>query len=478
MHKSTCFKNVSWAVVWDKQLEEQVYHQDIDIVIAGDVISFVGNDYDGKADVTVDGRGWLILPGLINLHSHPSTEPAQKGIREEHAVPAMYMSSLYERSVDFQLDEAGKRAALEVAYAELVTSGVTTLADLSFPFEGWMDIAARSGLRVYLAPGYADARWKVEAGHRLGFDWNETRGRRGFEQALEIIEQARSHSGGLLSGMIYPAQIDTCTEALLRDSVAVSEERGLTITTHIAQSVPEFQEMVGRHGITPVQWADDIGLLNENMTLGHAIFIDEHSWLQWSTRADLDLLARSGTNVAHCPTPFSRYGQTLEDFGRYRRAGVNLAMGTDCSPHNMLEEIRSALILARVASRNTQSVSTADLFHAATVGGARALGREDLGKIVPGGKADLVMVDLGHHSMRPARDPLRSLVYHAAERAVRNVFIAGRKVVEDGRVLTLDRCAALKDLETAQARMMSRVPSHDCAGRSADEVSPLTLRRL
>ena len=109
MHKSTCFKNVSWAVVWDKQLEEQVYHQDIDIVIAGDVISFVGNDYDGKADVTVDGRGWLILPGLINLHSHPSTEPAQKGIREEHAVPAMYMSSLYERSVDFQLDEAGKR---------------------------------------------------------------------------------------------------------------------------------------------------------------------------------------------------------------------------------------------------------------------------------------------------------------------------------------------------------------------------------
>ena len=214
------------------------------------------------------------------------------------------------------------------------------------------------------------------------------------------------------------------------------------------------------------------------MTLGHAIFIDEHSWLQWSTRADLDLLARSGTNVAHCPTPFSRYGQTLEDFGRYRRAGVNLAMGTDCSPHNMLEEIRSALILARVASRNTQSVSTADLFHAATVGGARALGREDLGKIVPGGKADLVMVDLGHHSMRPARDPLRSLVYHAAERAVRNVFIAGRKVVEDGRVLTLDRCAALKDLETAQARMMSRVPSHDCAGRSADEVSPLTLRRL
>ena len=79
MHKSTCFKNMSWAVVWDEQLEEQVYHQDIDIVIAGDAISFVGNAYDGKADVTVDGRGWLILPGLINLHSHPATEPAQRG---------------------------------------------------------------------------------------------------------------------------------------------------------------------------------------------------------------------------------------------------------------------------------------------------------------------------------------------------------------------------------------------------------------
>ena len=476
MADKTHIKNASWAVVWDATSDEHIYRRDIDIVVDGEQICFVGSGYTGDCDVVVDGRRRFILPGFVNVHSHPSTEPAQKGIREEHAVAAMYMSSLYQRSVNFTLDESGKRAALEVAYAELLASGVTTLADLSFAFDGWLEIAARSGMRSYLAPGYASARWKMESEHRLDFDWDEARGQRALDDALKLIDEASTHPCGLLSGMLYPAQIDTCTEALLRDSMAISVERGLPITTHIAQSVPEFQEMVARHGKTPIQWANEIGLLQSSMTLGHALFIDEHSWLSWGSREDLALLAESGTNVAHCPTPFSRYGQTMEDFGRYRRAGVKLALGTDCSPHNLLEEMRTALILARISAGNTHTVATADLLHAATVGGARALGRDDLGKIAPGCKADLVFVDLDHEAMRPARDPLRSLVYTAAERAVRDVYVAGKKVVEDGRVLTLDRTNALERLEEAQRRMLGKVPQHDYAGRSADQITPLSLR--
>jgi cytosine/adenosine deaminase-related metal-dependent hydrolase len=239
--------------------------------------------------------------------------------------------------------------------------------------------------------------------------------------------------------------------------------------------VPEFHEMVGRHGRTPIQWAHEIGLLGPRTLLGHAIFLDAHSWLHWVSRRDLALLAESGTSVAHSPSPFARYGQTLQDLGRYRRAGVNVGLGTDVSPHNLLEEMRWAAVLARVAAEDIRTVGLSDVFHAATVGGAMALGRDDLGRLAPGMKADLVLVDLTDPGMIPARDPLRSLVYTAAERAVRDVYVDGIRVVAAGRVLTLDRAEAAGRLAEAQQRMLAAVPSRDHAGRSAEQIAPLSL---
>ena len=184
----------------------------------------------------------------------------------------------------------------------------------------------------------------------------------------------------------------------------------------------------------------------------------------------------SGTSVAHCPSPFARYGQTLEDFGRYRRAGVNIGFGTDVAPHNLIEEMRLAAILARISAEDITTTSTAELFHAATVGGASALGRDDIGRLAPGMKADFVLVDLKNPFMMPARDPLRSLIYTAADRAVHAVYVDGNKVVENKRVLTLDHAGALEIVAEAQARMAADVPNHDWRGRPADEIAPLSLR--
>jgi cytosine/adenosine deaminase-related metal-dependent hydrolase len=128
-----------------------------------------------------------------------------------------------------------------------------------------------------------------------------------------------------------------------------------------------------------------------------------------------------------------------------------------------------------VAARDIDTTSTAAIFHAATVGGASALGRDDIGRLAPGARADLVLVDLTNPFMLPARDPLRSLVYTAADRAVQSVFVDGEKVVEAGRVLTLDHAEALGILAEAQARMEADVPNHDWAGRRADEIAPLSL---
>jgi cytosine/adenosine deaminase-related metal-dependent hydrolase len=215
---------------------------------------------------------------------------------------------LYERGQAFRLDEDGKLASAEVAYCELLKSGVTSICDQSEPYPGWIDLIAKSGIRGFLAPGYASSRWHLDNRHQLKYTWDEPKGRRDFEDCLKLIDRVRKHECGRLSGVLFPRQIDTCTEDLLRDSAAAAKDRNLPIATHASQSVNEFYVMVDRYAKTPVQWAHEIGLLGPNCTLGHAVFVDEHSWLHWATRDDVRLLAETGTTVAHCPSPFARYG--------------------------------------------------------------------------------------------------------------------------------------------------------------------------
>lgn len=478
MAARTRISNADWVVAWDAANARHAYLAGGDVVFEGDTIAFVGRGDDGPADTTIDGRGLMVMPGLVNVHAHPATEPFFRGIREEHGVPAMYMSGLYERSVAYFPPPEARRFAAEAAYCELLKSGVTTVLDLSAAYPGWLDLAARSGLRVMLAPGYASARWKLENDWRLLYEWDEAGGRKRFDDALRLIDEAARHPCGRLTGALCPTQIDTCSEGLLRDSAAAARARGLALTTHCAQSVVEFNEMVARHGMTPVQWAAQVGVLGRGTILGHAIFLDGHSWLHWHSRDDLRLLAETGTAVGHCPTVFARYGQALEDIGAYRRAGVAVGLGTDVAPHNLIEEMRHAIMVGRVAAGEIASVSTAAVFDAATARGADALLRPDLGRLAQGAKADLVLIDLTEPTMMPARDPLRSLVYAAADRAVRDVYVGGEKVVDSGRVLTLDHAGAAAALREAQARMEAEVPSRDFRGRTADDITPLSLPRL
>ena len=470
---TTVIRDAAWIAAWDGNGHR--YLRGGDVAFAGDRIVQVGGRYAGAADRTIDGSRRFVMPGLVNLHSHPHTEPAAKGVREDHGVPEMYDTGLYERSCAFTLDEAGRRAAMEMAYAELLLSGVTTVVDLSGPVEGWIDRAGRSGLRVYVGPFFADAYWKLEGRHALGFDWDEARGRRDFEESIRLMDRAEQHPCGRLRGIVYPGQIETCTEGTLRDAAAHARETGRPLTTHLSQSKLEFLEIVRRHGKTPLAYAADVGFLGPDTILGHVIFIDEHPDVRWRTTGDLDRLADSGATVAHCPSPFARYGHAMAHFGRYRARGVNLGMGTDVAPHNLVEEMRLAIILARVMAGNIRAVDTGELFRAATAGGAAALGRDDLGRLAPGAKADLVLLDLDHPAMRPVRDPLRTFVFEAADRAVRDVFVDGEPVVAAGRPLHLDPEGAAVQLEESQARMLAEAPRRDFLGRSAEAIAPHSL---
>ena len=470
---TTVIRDAAWIAAWDG--DGHRYLQGGDVAFTGDRLVQVGGHYEGEADRTLDGSRRCVLPGLVNLHSHPHTEPAGKGVREDHGVPEMYDTGLYERSCAFSLDEAGRRAAMEMAYAELLLSGVTTVVDLSGPVEGWLDCAGRSGLRMYIGSFFADAFWKLERRHELGFDWDEARGRRAFEESIRIMDQAEQHPSGRLRGIVYPGQIETCTEGTLRAAADHARTAGRPLTTHLSQSKLEFLEIVRRHGKTPLAYAEALGFLGPDTILGHVIFIDEHPDVRWRTSGDLERLAGTGTTVAHCPSPFARYGHAMADFGRYRAHGVNLGLGTDVAPHNLVEEMRLAIILARVMAGSIRAVDTGEMFRAATVGGAAALGRSDLGRLAPGAKADVVLLDLDHPAMRPVRDPLRTFVFEAADRAVREVFVDGEPVVAEGRPLRLDPEGAAAQLEESQARMLAEAPRRDFLGRSAEAIAPHSL---
>jgi cytosine/adenosine deaminase-related metal-dependent hydrolase len=129
---------------------------------------------------------------------------------------------------------------------------------------------------------FRSGRWYTPNGHEVRYAWDEEAGRDGLDRALRLIDRARQHPSGRLDGVLYPAQVDTCTEELLRDSAAAARERRLPLQIHAAQSVVEFQEIMRRHGRTPIEWLRQIGVLGDNAIIGHAIFLDHHSWLHWA----------------------------------------------------------------------------------------------------------------------------------------------------------------------------------------------------
>jgi cytosine/adenosine deaminase-related metal-dependent hydrolase len=478
MEKTTIIRDAAWVVAWDASNERHAYLRDADVVFRGNTIVHVGRGYDGAVDHEVSGRDRLVMPGLVNIHSHPSGEPLRKGITDETRSPGFHHSSLYEFLTVFDTDAEGRLASLQVALSELLLSGCTTVTDLSTPYDGWLDALGESGVRAVVAPGFRDARWYTRDGHTLEYAWDEAGGREAFELASLTIDRAEQHSSGRLSGMVYPAQVDTCSPQTLRDAYDYARERNLPWQIHAAQSVTEFHEMQRRHGKTPIQYMHDIGVLGERTIIGHAIFLDHHPWLHWTTREDLSLLAENGVSVAHCPTVFARRGITLRTFGEYVRRGINLGLGTDTYPHNFLEEMRAAAYYARVIAESVDDLNTSDVFNAATLGGARTLGRDDIGRLAPGCRADLVLVDTTAPSMMPLREPLRSLVYVAADRAVCDVYVDGRRVVADGKILTMDYTGASAILEDAQKRSLERTPSSDWGGRSADEMAPMVFHTL
>ena len=471
----TVVRKAAWVVAWDEGTARHVYMQDADVAFSKAGILYVGPAYEARADVEIAGASIMVMPGFVNVHCHSGDEPIAKGLFEDVGTAALWGNALYEYSALIDSDDDAKAACQTVMLGDLMRSGVTTHLDIASPHAQWLALAAESGLRAYLAPGFREAQWRMAGSHRLDFEWNEARGRERYAEALALVNKARAHPSGRIDGVVAPSQIETCSEELIVDAVTEARRRGMRITIHAAQTMAEHEELLRRTGETAPAMLERLGVLGPDLILGHCIFLDHHSWTRQRSRADLDRLARSGTSVAHCPVTFARSGMTLESLGAYLRAGVNVGIGTDSYPFNMLEEMREALICSRVAGRSVFDLDTGGLFAAATTGGAKALGLSDIGRLAPGAKADLSLVDLSHPAMQPIHDPLRNLIHCAAERAIRDVYVDGQAVVKDRRVANLDYDGAVRELQEAQRRASRRAEQDDPQGRSLSVLAPNSL---
>ncbi|MFI5015954.1 MAG: N-ethylammeline chlorohydrolase, partial [Hyphomicrobiales bacterium] len=170
---TTLIRGADRVVAWDASAKSHIYLDCADVAFADGELGFVGRGYEGRAETVIDGRGLMVMPGLVDIHSHPSTEPMYRGLNEELGSPGLYNSSLYEYMPIFRSDPESKPACTRVAYSEMLLSGVTTVADLSMPHEGWIELAAESGLRVFIAPMFRSAGWRTDNGHVVAYDWDE-----------------------------------------------------------------------------------------------------------------------------------------------------------------------------------------------------------------------------------------------------------------------------------------------------------------
>lgn len=444
------------------------------VVVEDDRIVHVGHDYAGPVDETVRTDA-VITPGLISMHAHLHESPVDKSLGEDVPRRQWWSTSLIDilPTKGASLREQDMLACTELSLHEHIRTGTTTVLQLGQLSEQVAERIAASGLRGYVGEFYRSGRWFTPDGRRVAYEWDEPAGHRGLDRAVRLVEDLRGYAGDRIRGLLTPAQVDTCTEELLRASRAAADDLDVPLTLHAAQSLSEFHEVTRRYGRTPVEWLDSIGFLGERVVLGHGLFVTGNPWVNFAGD-DLGLLADSGTTVAYSAWVMARNGIAMESYARYLERGVNVCLGTDTTTQSMIESCRWAAIVGKLVSRRADGVTAGQVFDAATLHAARALGRDDLGRIAPGAKADLLFWRTGTLHTTPMRDPVRVLVYYAQAEDLADVMVDGAWVQRDGVPLHTDLAAAVEGVDRAAEAVWAGWSEHDWAGRDVVEHLPMT----
>lgn len=453
------------------------------VVYRGTDIVHVGPRYEGPVDRTVRADGKLVIPGLISTHAHIGAHEGTRLITDVGRRDVLRSGFLNYTPDNGDgppyVAAAIPDASMRFGFAQLIRNGITTVMAFGggAPDDGrtLAALAGESGLRVYYSPQANSAvNYFTPEGH-LREKWDEARGLRELELQERFLAEHHGTHGGRLQGIVVIRNYALATVDLMRRGKAIADRMGIPFTTHFCEQLWEFHNTVRRWGITPVDLMAREGLLGEKVILAHALYLSCHSFTTWDYSDDLEILGRAKAAVSHAPLVMVRRGHALEGFHKYLEAGVTMSMGTDVMPHDLLMEMRAGTHTAKVIARNHEVASSADFFNAATLGGAKAFGRDDIGRLAPGAKADIVILDFDNLQVGPVYDPIRSLVHLATNSMIETVVCDGVTLMEDGVLTGYDERAVIEGGKRSMQKVIDEFPRRHWSKRPAADEYPVSF---
>lgn len=449
---ATLVRNIHTLVTMNSAREEL---KNASMLVRGGVIERIGPaiDLPATADKVLDLKGrHLVMPGLVNTHHHfyQTLTRAVPAAQNENLFG--WLKTLY--PIWARLTAEGVRASAQMCAAELILSGCTTASDHLYIFpndatlDGEIDAVQETGLRFHASRGSMSVG---EAQGGLPPDSvveDEADILRDSRRLIETWHDNRRYS--MTRVTLAPCSPFSVSPALMRESAALARSYpGVRLHTHLAESKPDVDYSLATFGLTPGDYAESVGWVGADVWHAHGVWLDDRA---------IERFAGTGTGVAHCPCSNMRLGAGLAPVRKLRLAGVPVGLGTDGAASNdatnLLHEARQAFLSARVRDLDAAAMTAREALEMATLGGARVLGRDDIGCLAPGMAADFVCIDLDRASLAGAlHDPVAALVLCDVG-SVDYSYINGRRVVEEGRLTTVELPRLIETVNRLSAAMV------------------------
>ncbi|WP_104174841.1 chlorohydrolase family protein [Arthrobacter sp. Y81] len=461
------------------------------VVYRDDTIEFVGREYRGSVDNERHLGEALLIPGLIDLDALADVDHLLLDSWAGPELAAGYQwSEDYFRNRRADVFTAEERQQIrEYALIQLVLHGITTYMPIaSEVHSGWAETfdeiagmartSRRLGLRAYLGPAYRGGVNVLRRDGERSVLFDDGEGAAGFADAARFLDFARGLADPLVQGVLLPCRIETLGSDLLKATAQLSAERDVLVRLHSLQGLVERRIIQDAHGVTPLELIEQAGLLNERLLIPHATYTDRNPAVHGEDRGELAKLADSGVSIVHCPLTSMRYGSTLDSFGAYREAGINIALGTDSFPPDLIRGIDAGVQLAKILAGDAGAGDVAGYFDAATLGGARALRRPDLGRLEAGSQADMVAFSLDDFRDGVRDDPLRTLLLNGTARQAVLSVVAGRTLMADGEIDGVDLGYWRRRGQELFDKMKAAYTLRDASRRTTAELFPPVYARV
>ncbi len=454
-----------------------------ELVYRNDTIIFCGHGYTGPVDHEIDAGYAVVGPGFIDLDALADLDSTVLGFDNGPAwrCGRVWASSYVDGGTREVYSAQEANFMKRYAFTQLLHNGITTALPItSLLYREWAetydefasaaDIAAELGLRVYLGPAYRTGLSTISPDGRFDMHWDEARGYRGLEEAIRFVETFDGRHNGLVRGLLAPDRIEGCTQALLERTAAASASLDCPVRLHCCQSQLEVDMLQQRFGISSLELLHRLEFLGPRTLLPHGLFLGGAKADPAQIERELGYLAASGATLVHCPIVFARSGKALNSFSRLRSLGINIGLGTDTFPADLISNMHTGIMLNRVIEDDPQAVSAADYYNAATLAGAKALGRDDLGRLAPGAKADITVFDLSGFHLGQRVDPIQTMIMNGTGRDFKTIIINGRTVLDGGRIEGVDYSDWQRQAQNQYDKLRESYPERTHRHPPVDEI--------